>query len=195
MKKRADPTRRSGLGLFLLAIGRPRGFACFGADVNAYLMSLAPLIAFALVSAGLLALRSPRSGAAMFLVWLCQLLAPPVIAHPLCRRWDRADRWALYANILNWAPFLFFILLALVMAVTRAAIQAGAPADATATIGLLVFFGYSLWFQWFVARGALAITRTRAALLLGANLLFGIGLLVILTVFGNGAQELQVDLK
>jgi hypothetical protein len=128
MKRRSDITRRSGLGLLLLAIGRKRGFTYFGADTDAYLASLAPLVAFALVAAALLALQSLRDAATLFLLSICQVLAPAVIAHPLCRRWNRAERWALYANILNWAPFLFFMMLALALAVARAAVEAGAPA-------------------------------------------------------------------
>jgi hypothetical protein len=195
MTRRMLPVRRSGLGLLLLAVGRKSGFACFGTDHDAYLSSLAPLVAFTLVSGGLLALKTPRGAATLFLLSMCQLLAPPVIAHPLCRRWDRLDRWALYANILNWAPYLFFIVLALVMLVARVAVQSGMPADPAAGLALLFLLSYMMWFQWFVARGALAISRSRTALLLGATLLFGVILVSIQAIFGSGPQELQMDLK
>jgi hypothetical protein len=193
MIRRILPIRRSGLGLLLLAAGRKSGFACFGTDNDAYLASL--LLAFTLVSGGLLALKTPRGAATLFLLSLCQVLAPPVIAHPFCRRWGRLDRWALYANILNWAPFLFFIVLALVMLVARIAVQSGMPADPAAGFALLLLLSYMLWFQWFVARGALVISRGRTALLLGSTLLFGVVLVSIQAVFGTGPQELQLDLK
>ena len=195
MTRRILPIRRSGFGLLLLAVGRKSGFACFGTDNDAYLASLAPLVAFTLVSGGLLALKTPRGAATLFLLSLCQVLAPPVIAYPLCRRWGRLDRWALYANILNWAPFLFFMVLALVMLVARIAVQSGMAADPAAGFALLLLLGYMLWFQWFVARGALAISRRQTAVLLGATLAFGVVLVSIQAAFGTGPQELQLDLK
>jgi hypothetical protein len=195
MKRRADTTRRSGLGLLLLAVGRKRGFTYFGSDTDAYLASLAPLVAFVLVAAAVLALQSPREAATLFLLSICQVLAPAVIAHPLCRRWDRADRWALYANILNWAQFLFFLVLPVVLALARAAVAAGAPIDATASAALLVFLGYVVWFHWFVARGALVLSRRRTLTLLGAMFLFFVLLAVLQWVFGSGPQEMKIDLK
>jgi hypothetical protein len=195
MKRRANATRRSGLGLLLLAAGRKRGFRYFGSDTDAYLASLAPLVAFALVAAALLALQSPRDAATLFLLSICQVLAPAVIAHPLCRRWDRADRWALYANILNWSPFLFFIVLAVVLTMARAAVAAGTSADAAASAALLVFLGYMVWFQWFVARGALVLSRRQTVMLMGATFLFGVLLVSIQWAFGSGPQELKIDLK
>ncbi len=187
--------RRSGLGLLLLAVGRKRGFSCFGTDSDAYLASLAPLLAFALVSAGLLALKTPVVAATLFMLFLCQMLAPAVIADALCRWWDRTERWALYANILNWAPFLFFMVLSVVITISSALVQAGAPADGTATGSILLFYGYALWFQWFVARGALNLSRLRAAVLLGSIMLFGFLLLIILAVFGHQTQQFLIDMK
>jgi hypothetical protein len=195
VKRRSDITRRSGLGLLLLAIGRKRGFGYFGTDTDAYLASLAPLVAFALVVGALLALQSWRDGATLFLLWICQLLAPAIISHPLCQRWDRMDRWALYANILNWAPFLFFMVLAAVMAVARTAVEAGAPADATVKAAVVAFLAYVVWFQWFVARGALVLSRKRTLVLLAATFLFGVLLVSIQLAFGPGPQALTQALK
>jgi hypothetical protein len=179
----------------LLAVGRKRGFACFGADTDAYLASLAPLLAFALVFAGLVALHTPLVAATLFLLFVCQVLAPAVIAEALCRWWDRTDRWALYANILNWAPFLFFMALSVVMAIAGAVVQAGAPAEGTAKVSLLLFYGYVIWFQWFVARGALNLSRRRAAILVGCTFLFGFVLFVILAIFGQRIQQFILDMK
>ncbi len=195
MSRPPGSTRRSGLGLMLLAIGRKRGFLYFGTDSEAYLASLAPLLAFALVSAGLLALKAPWVAAALFMLFMCQVLAPAVIADALCRRWDRTDCWALYATILNWAPFLFFMVLSGIMGIAGAAVQGGAPAESAATGSLLLFYGYTLWFQWFVARGALNLSRVRAAILLGSNLMFGLLLLIILALFGDQTLAFVTGLK
>ena len=188
--------RRSGFGLLLLAIGRASGFAYFGADKDAYLASLAPLVAFTLVSCGVIALAGqPRRGATLGLITLCQVLAPAVIADPLCRRWKREERWPLYANIMNWAPFLFFIALALAVLVVRAAMIAGVPDELASYVGLLGLVGYAVWFQWFVARGALDISRGRAGVLLGATLLFGIVVVTIQSLLGTQLDTLTIPAK
>ncbi len=179
-----DDTRRSGLGLLLIAVGQRRGFAYFGKTHDAYLTSLAPLVALVLVSTGLMAVQGEvRTAASFGLFSICNLLAPAVISHPLCRRWGCADRWPLYANILNWVQFLFLIVGSLLLALARGA--AGA--------GLLVI--YVLWVQWFVARGALGLSRWRIACLLGAILLNSYVLITILTVFGSGTSQLQIGVK
>jgi len=194
--RRPDPVRRSGLGLLLLGIGRRQGFAFFGTDTDAYLGSLAPLVAFALVTAGVVALTGDWRGAAsLFLMWLCQMLAPPVIADPLCRRWGREDRWALYCNILNWTPFLLFMVLVLLAAIARSAISLGVDAELATGIDSLLLIIYGIWFQWFVVRGALALSRKRSLLLLLATTLAGVCLVAIELVFGQGAGLFDVAPK
>jgi hypothetical protein len=184
----ARPSRRSGFGLLLLAVGRAEGFGHFGTDTDSFLSSLAPLVAFALVSAGLVALTGRVLGAAeLFLVSLIGLLAPAVIAHPLCARWQRQAYWPLYANILNWSKLLFLMALPVAVGLTEALPDAGA-------VVALALLAYMLWFQWFVARGALRLSRIRALLLLLATQL-GTNLLVLLPLLADSGDRAQIMAK
>jgi hypothetical protein len=177
--------RRSGLGLMLLAVGRADGFTHFGTDTDAFLGSLAPLVAFALVSAGLVALSGRVLAAAeLFLLSLIGLLAPAVIAEPLCKRWQRQAYWALYANILNWSKLLFLM-------VAPLAIGLAASVPAAGAVVALALLAYAFWFQWFVARGALRLSRTRALLLLLATQL-GSNLLVLLPLLADSGDRAQI---
>ena len=184
----ARPSRRSGFGLLLLAVGRAEGFGHFGTDTDSFLSSLAPLVAFALVSAGLVALTGRVLGAAeLFLVSLIGLLAPAVIAHPLCARWQRQAYWPLYANILNWSKLLFLMALPVAVGLTEALPDAGA-------VVALALLAYMLWFQWFLARGALRLSRIRALLLLLATQL-GTNLLVLLPLLADSGDRAQIMAK
>ena len=161
------PMRRAGLGLLYLAIGRRQGFDDFGNDADAYLASLAPLVAFDLVSNVLLAAAGNVHAAALiFLSTLCVMLAPAVVSHPICRRWGVAGVWPRYANILNWGQMLVFLVLAFASTIARLLIQTGAPPAIVENALRLGTACYVLWFQWFVARGALQLPRWKTFLLL-----------------------------
>jgi hypothetical protein len=164
-----SPMRRAGLGVLYLAIGRREGFEDFGNTVDGYLSSLAPLVAFDLVSNALLAASGKLHMAALvFLLTLCVLLAPAVVSHPICRRWGAAEFWPRYANILNWAQMLMFLVLGLAGLVARIGVEAGAPAALVENGVQLAVLCYAVWFQWFVARGVLRMARWRTVLLLMA---------------------------
>jgi hypothetical protein len=179
------PPRRSGYGLLLLAAGRTEGFAQFGADTDAFLASLAPLVAFTLVSAGIVALSGKLLvGTELFLLSLIGILAPPIIADPLCRRWQRSAEWPLYANILNWSKLLYLMVFPLGIAIAAAI----PPAGFFIALGLL---GYAFWFQWFIARGALRLSRSRALLMLLATQI-GTNLLVILPLMLDSADRAEI---
>jgi hypothetical protein len=188
------PIHRSGLGLLYLAIGKREGFAEFGDTTEAYLASLAPLIAFDLVTAVLTAAAGRVHGAILgFLVRLCTWLGPAVIAHPLCRRWGRAEAWSRYANILNWAVMLLFVVQSLVIFLAALAVSAGAPEQPVQAVAALGLFSYMLWFQWFVARGAVAVSRWRTVLLL-LSTVFGTGLMIAIPAAVTG-HTLETLLK
>lgn len=179
MRRRAPVQGRPGLGLLLLAVGRQDGFAAFGGSVEAYLGSLAPLIAFALVSGGVAMLSGKwRLGLTGLLVSIVGTLAPPVIAHPLCRRWGKEARWALYANLLNWGQILMGIVLSLAAVVAQIASRAGVPALAATLAAAGCALLYSIWLQWFLARGALRLSRGRTLVLLLVTLLGTYALIV-----------------
>jgi hypothetical protein len=181
----ARAPRRPGLGLILLAVGRAEGFTHFGTDTDAFLASLAPLVAFALVIGGLVALSGRvLFGPELFLLWLVGILAPAVIAHPLCVRWQRQAYWPLYANILNWSKLLFLM-------VAPLAIGLAASVPAAGAVVALALFAYGFWFQWFVARGALRLSRVKALLLLLATQL-GTNLLVLLPLLADSGDRAQI---
>ncbi len=169
---------RLGLGMLLIATGRPAGFTQFGATAQAYLASLAPWLALAIVLGGTLAVSGrPGLGLAFFLVALCNLLAPAVIADAFCRLWDRRQLWALYANVLNCAQWAFLGVLVLLLPVATMAVAAGLSQDGAARLLLAGLVAYGLWFHWFAARHALQLTRGRAALVM-LGVVFGTALLV-----------------
>jgi hypothetical protein len=177
------PIRRAGLGLFLIAIGRKEGFEDFGNTPDAYLASLAPLVAFDLVT-GVLAAASGavRMAVLVALMVLCSWLAPAVISHPLCRRWGRAEVWPRYANILNWAQMLGFLVVSLASIVAKLFVGLGVPPALALNVMFLGLVAYAIWFQWFVARNVLALSRWRTvalllAIVIGTNLLISVPLL------------------
>jgi hypothetical protein len=178
------PKRRIqyALAVWMLARGRSEAFRLFGGEARDYLNSLAPLVAFSLVISALDVLAGkPVQGLALFFSSLCGLLAPPVIAEPLCRRWGCLDRWALFANIMNWVQILMAPVMAAVLIVAVVLVSAGVPLVATTLILMLAVLTYVTWLHWFAARGALGLTRWRTVKLLFAIQL-GTGLLMALQV-------------
>jgi hypothetical protein len=172
------PPRIPAKGLLLLAIGRKTGFDHFGGTNDAYLGSLAPLLAMILVSTAWLGVRdhAPHQALAVCLRLVCMLLAPVVIADLFCRVWKRNGQWALYANLLNWAQFLSWFILVLVLFAAQLGIAAGMDQQAALIAAGLVLVAYLTWFHWFLARQTLAVSRRRVLLLM---LISGAALLAI----------------
>ena len=180
--KKPRPNGRLALGLFLIGTGRTAGFAQFGANADAYLASLAPWLGLLIVMSGVLAWSGhPWPAAAFFLLAVCNLLAPAIIADVFCRLWDRRQQWALYANVLNCAQWLMLAGLMLLVPVASATILLGMSEQSAAHLLIGLVIAYTLWFQWFVARHALQISTSRAVIVM------------LCVVFGTGAL-LQVPL-
>ena len=184
------PKRRAqyALALWMLARGRPEAFRLFGGEGRDYLNSLAPLLAFSLVISALDVLSGHKAqGASLFLSSLCGLLAPPVIAEPLCRRWGCLDRWALFSNMMNWVQILMAPVMVAVLLAAALLVSAGMPLLLTTLILMLAVLSYVTWLQWFSARGALGLTRWRTVKLLFAIQL-GTGLLMALQMQTSGGS-------
>jgi len=161
------PRGQAGIGLMMLAIGRKRGFAYFGTGTDAYLSSLAPLVALALVLGTFTMLGgNVKVGLILMLELLIGILTPAVVAHPLCRRWARESAWALYATLLNWTPLVVVLAIAVESVVVKLLVLLGVPAATALPICAALLSIYLMWFQWFIARGALRLTRWRTAGLL-----------------------------
>lgn len=198
--ERRRPVRRGNvlLGVALLARGRADGLHQFGYTVQAFLSSLAPLVAFPLVGYILVAVQGAGSASgqepgefgalADLFGALCALLAPAVLSFELARLWRREALWLRYATALNWTqwaiPVLFSVLLLLVYPVLAASVSVRVALGVTG----LAIGGYALWLHWFIARHGLALSRLRAVLLVvivnlaTAVLVFGPRLLML----GNG---------
>jgi hypothetical protein len=159
------PNGRVALGLLLIGLGRPAGFAQFGGTVEAFLASLAPLLGFLIVLCGALAWAGHwLMGLTFFLVLVCDLLAPAVIADLFCRLWHRREHWARYANVLNCTPWLFIALFTLLMPLAATCVSAGLN-PAIAAAGVMAALGlYGMWFNWFAARHVLQLSSARALL-------------------------------
>ena len=153
-------------GLILLARGRADGFAHFGASPQAFLASLAPLVAFPLVGGLLVALGGhPAEGIVSFLETMCVLLAQPVISEALAERWGRGEQWLRYATAFNWCQWLIPILAGALVVLGGLLLSLGMPPDWAAPLLLAGIIFYALWLQWFLARRGLDISALRAVVL------------------------------
>ncbi len=172
------PNGRIAFGLLLIGTGRVAGFAQFGGNADAFLASLAPLLAFLIVLSGVVAWSGqPRTGLSAMLTGLCDLLAPAVIADLFCRLWRRRQRWALYANVLNCAQWLMLAVLVLLLPLASLGNALGLSVPQAGLLLMVVFVLYVMWFHWFTARHALDLSRGRALLVMLAVVL-GTGLLL-----------------
>ena len=166
MSRSAVPRKSILVGLWRIARGRTDGIACFGGDAQSFLSSLAPLIAFPLVGAGVgLFTEGPRRALTDLAMTLCALLTPAVISYELARVWKRTDSWARFATAFNWCEWILPILACLILIPLSVAITLGMAEDAASLLLLSCLGIYGLWLHWFLARNALSLSRFRAAVL------------------------------
>ena len=154
------------LGMIRLARGRVDGLAQFGDTPQAFLASLAPLLAFPIVGA-LLLLATVGVGRAVgtLLVTLVAQLTPPVLSHALARSWGREALWLRYATAFNWCQWALPLAAMALLIVLQVAISLGLPGDAADTALLLGLAAYGLWLNWLLARHGLSLSPGRAAAL------------------------------
>ncbi len=184
--KKPRPNGRLMLGLFLIGTGRPAGFAQFGGNTDAYLSSLAPWLGVLVALAFVLAVSgNPLPAAAFFLLAVCNLLAPAVIADLFCRLWGRRQHWALYANVLNCAQWLMVGVILVLLPVASAFLMSGLSQEDTGRLLLGLLAAYTLWFHWFAARHALQISAGRAMIVM-LCVVFGTGLILQLPLMLAG---------
>jgi hypothetical protein len=164
---KARPGRPNILrGVMLLSTGRAAGLVEIGAGPDAFLGSLAPLIAFPLVACVLMVAQGKVQDAiADFLATLIALLAPPVVSQAIARRWGRQDPWFRFATALNWCQWVLPLLGAVLVLVAGFMVQAGMPQRSAVILLCCVLLAYAFWLQWFLARHALDLSAGRSALL------------------------------
>ncbi|HEX3347100.1 MAG TPA: hypothetical protein VHS58_03240 [Acetobacteraceae bacterium] len=175
-------------GLTRLALLRADGIAEFGGTTQAFLNSLAPLSAFALV-AGFLGVAGGEAQDALteLLITAVALLTPPVLSHALALRWGRTGAWTRYATAFNWCHWLvLFAFAVFVLIGTGMLVGAGVPAQAALIVAELAWVAYGLSLHWLLARRGLGIGRWRTAVLL-VLVEFGTGLLVVVPLLARRA--------
>jgi hypothetical protein len=162
---KARPGGRNILrGILLLSRGRAAGFAEMGSGPEAFLSSLAPLIAFPLVGCVLMVAQGKTvDGIADFLATLIALLGPPVISQAIAKRWGREERWFRFATALNWCQWVLPLFAAILVLIAGLLVQAGVPMRQTVIMLCCVLLAYAFWLQWFLARRGLDLSALRAA--------------------------------
>ncbi len=182
---RPSPSGRAGSGNILLGMarvarGRPDGVAQFGGTLQAFLASLAPLLAFPLVGVLLMLTRGQGLEALTdLLATVCALLAPSVLSYEVARLWARDALWLRFATAFNWCQWLLPLLGALLMLLLGAASAVGLPSRMIGPLLVIGLGGYGLWLHWFLARHGLQLSGLRAALLV-----FAVNLGTVLIVVG-----------
>jgi hypothetical protein len=174
-------------GLLLLARGQKSGIKDFGNSADGFTASLAPLIAFPLVGAGISALGGQWQLAAIGLLSrLCAVLALPLITYEFARRTGREALWLRTATALDWSFWLLIPLLFVAAFAGALLVEAGL-AMALAEYGALGFMaGYLLWYHWFVVRTGLGLSVLQAVLLVALSSL-------VVAAFTAGPVLLDVD--
>jgi hypothetical protein len=172
-----------------LACGHADGIGQFGATRDAFLASLAPLIAFPLVG-GVLMLVAGGGLAALsdLLATLCALMAPPVLSFEVARLWGRGDAWLRFATAFNWCQWVIPVVGILLLLLLGIMAALGLPRAVARAAVVLALVAYGLWLHWFLARHGLGLSRLRAALLV-----VGVNLATVLIVLGPRIVALVGD--
>jgi hypothetical protein len=88
---------------------------------------------------------------------------------PIARIWGRGADWPRFIAAWNWTNIVQYLALLALTIPGALGLPAGVAQAAT-----LVGLGYAVWLEWFVARTALRIDGSKAALLVGMDLVLGL---------------------
>ncbi len=176
------------LGIVRLARGRADGLRQFGGTREAFLASLAPLIAFPLVGGVLLVLGGGGLAALSdLLAALCALLGPPVLSYEVARLWGKEAAWLRFATAFNWCQWVIPVIGSLLLLVLGILVGLGLPRELGRVGIALGIVAYGLWLHWFVARHGLGLSGLRAVVMVvGVNLATVILVLGPRLLAGNG---------
>ena len=161
------PKRQSVVvGILRVARGRVDGIEYFGGTGQAFLSSLAPLLAFPLVGT-LLGLMTDGALQSLsdFVMYVCALLTPAVLSYELARWWGRGELWLRFATAFNWCEWILPVVGCILMVPISLAMGAGLDSQTASLILLGCMAAYGLWLHWFLARHALSLPGLKAALL------------------------------
>lgn len=181
MTEDAPSTGRAGhvvAGILQLSLLRAAGIAEFGDSRQCFLNSLAPLVAFPLVS-GLYGVVSGDGLDAVtaLLGTLVALLAPSVLSEAMARLWWREREWLRYATAFNWSRWAMLLALGAGLMLMGLLAGAGLGEHEAVAVGLVAVAAYGLVLDWFVAWVGLRLAWWQAAILVivvngGAAMLF-----------------------
>ena len=154
-------------GIVRIARFRADGLAEFEASRNAFLNSLAPLLAFPLVGSLLeFVAHSPIDAISDLLSSVIALLVPLMLSEFLAGRWQVGDRWLGYAVVSNWAQWIVPMGMGASLSAIWLLKQFGVPAGQGGVVGVvLCLLAYGVALHWFLARHALGLSRWRSTLL------------------------------
>jgi hypothetical protein len=145
-------------GVFRLARGDAGGITDFPNTETGFSASLAPLIAFPLVTGGLIAASGhDRLAALIFLSRVCTVLIPPLIVEFAARMTRKRMTWLLTATALNWSFWLVLPLMLIAQLIAALLLRIGVPVHAALDAAVLILALYGLWFQWFTIRAGLRL--------------------------------------
>lgn len=179
------------VGIARVARGRADGLGQFGATREAFLASLAPLIAFPLVGCALMVLGGGGLDAVSDLLGtLCALLAPPALTFEAARIWRRQGAWLRFATAFNWCQWVIPIFASLLILVFGLLAMAGLPPPAARNGVLLGLVGYGLWLHCFLVRHGLHLSWPRAGLMV-----FAVNLVTVLLVAGPRLLSMELQGK
>jgi hypothetical protein len=179
-RRTAGPRRSIVRGVLRLATGHSDGLTQFGDTSDAFLASLAPLVAFPLVGALLmLAGGGGLDAVTDFLATLCALLAPPVLSHEVAQAWGCAARWPRFAIAFNWCQWVIPLVASLLVVLAGILLSLGVPNDACLVAVVVGLAAYGMWLHWFLAHHGLGLSRVRAAVLV-----VGVNLVTVVVVLG-----------
>ena len=158
-------------GILLVARFRAAGFDRLGDTRQAFLTSLAPLLAFPLAGLALSVLGGGKGAFSDFLMTVAAVLAPPVISHMLAASWGREALWPRFATAFNWCQWAIPLAAVLVFTGFGIAWRAGVPVHVAAILALFVLAAYGLALHFFLARRGLGLPPGKSILLvLAVNL-------------------------
>ncbi len=106
----------------------------------------------------------------------------------------RAYEWYRFAVAFCWCHWAAPLVMVMLLFASSVLIAAGVPPQLAAGAGQVVMFFYVLWLSWFIARHALSLSRTRAAMLVvlvnAGTLVMVMGPVVIVDIIqGNGVHR------
>ncbi len=152
-------------GILLLAKFDRNGFGHFGDTPQAFVNSLAPMLAFPLAFAVPSLLAGAGLGAmADFLASVVALLAPAVLSHAFARWWRREALWLRYIIAFNWCQSAFTLVMIIVLYAFGSSMPGGLHTLSAVLLPSVAFTLYWLALYWFLTRNGLQLSRLRTTL-------------------------------